>query len=191
MRRCHGQGDIGVRSGGSCRSGRLRRNAGTPDSIPDPGRDSAPLSEVRQDPERFSGEQVRWGGTITEVENRSDTTLVEIVARELDRGGRPRETDGSPGRFLAVIDGFLDPAIHETGRSMTITGTVDGTTTRPVGDHDYDYVRVRASGHHLWPKRELVSPGPYRAHPRGPFYDPWYDPWHDPWYPHRRGYRYY
>lgn len=165
--------------------------ASTPDGIPDPGRDSPGLADVRDDSDRFSGAVVRWGGTIAGIDNRQDATLVEVVARDLDRSGRPRERDGSAGRFLAVIDGFLDPAIYQTGREVTVIGSVDGSETRPVGDHEYSYVRVKASGHHLWRERQ---PDPYAGAPRrgpGPYYGPWYDPWYDPWYPHRRGYRYY
>ncbi len=166
----------------------------TRDSIPDPGRGAPTISDVRESPEQHQGKTVRWGGTIAGVENRQDVTLVEVVGRSLDRSGRPRTGDTSEGRFLAVIDGFLDPAVYEEGRRMTATGTVDGEETRPVGEHDYRYVRVRASGHHLWPE---PRPDPYAHDPRyypgpyyGPRYGPWYDPWYDPWYPHRRGFRY-
>ena len=166
----------------------------TSDRIPDPGRDAPTLSDVRSAPEPHQGATVRWGGTIAGVENRQDVTLVEVVGRTLDRSGQPRSRDTSQGRFLAVIDGFIDPAVYEEGRSITVTGTVDGEETRPVGEHAYRYVRVRARGHHLWPE---PRPDPYAHDPRyhpgpfyGPRYGPWYDPWYDPWYPHHRGFRY-
>lgn len=164
--------------------------ATAPESIPDPGPDSPDLATVRAAPDAARGATVRWGGTIAGVENRSGATLVEIVARDLDSLGRPREGDGSPGRFLARIDGFLDPAIHETGRSMTVTGTVDGVVMRPVGEHDYPYIRVRADGYHLWPERTVPRYPRDPFYRPGPFYDPWYHPWYDPWYPYRPGYRY-
>ena len=48
---------------------------------------------------------VRWGGAIASVENRRDETWIEIVER-------PLNTDKSAGRFLARVDGFLDPAVR-------------------------------------------------------------------------------
>lgn len=159
--------------------------AATPEGIPATGPDSPHLTEVRGNAERFQGAQVRWGGSIAGVENQEHGTLVEVVSRQLDNRGRPHSGDGSDGRFLAVVEGFLDPAIHTPGRAFTVTGTIDGIATRPVGEHKYDYVRVRTTGHHLWP--EPRTDRSYR-HPPPYFYDPWYDPWH-PWYPHPRGLR--
>lgn len=147
--------------------------ATTPKSIPDPGPASPTLGDVRESPANFRGERVRWGGTIVGVENRTETTLIEVVARELASDGRPQSGDGSPGRFLAVIDGFLDPAIHREGREITVTGTIAGSTRRPVGEHAYRYIRVEASGHHLWPERlARDNRDRYWRHP------PPFAPWH-------------
>lgn len=162
--------------------------ASTPETIPEPAAGSPDPAQVRSHPERYNGEQVRWGGTIAGVENREDTTLIEVVARELDSRGRPRASDRSPGRFLAVVDGFLDPAIYAADRSLTVTGTVAGTTVRPVGEHDYTYIRVEVTGHHLWP-RELSADYADRRYRYPPPY--YYDPWYDPWHPYHRGWPYY
>jgi outer membrane lipoprotein len=140
----------------------------------------APLpDEVRADPERFLGSQVRWGGVISGVDNRADDTLVEVVARPLGSSGRPRETDTTQGRFLARVPGFLDPAVYRTGREITVLGKVAGLESRPVGDYPYPYVRVDAQAHYLWAVREPVR-DPYYPHW---WYDPWYPyhPWYGPW----------
>lgn len=164
--------------------------ATTPESIPDPGPDSPTLSDVREKPARYRGDQVRWGGTIAGVENRAETTLIEVVARELATGGRPQSGDGSPGRFLAVIDGFLDPAIHRKGRQITVTGAVAGITRRPVDEHDYRYVRVEASGHHLWPERVARDDRDrYWRHP--PPFAPWHPRGYYPGHPFGFGRPYY
>ncbi len=126
--------------------------ASVPEGIEDPGRDSPDLATVRGAPEAHQGETVRWGGTIAAVDNREDETLIAVVARDLQRHGQPREGDTTPGRFLARIDGFLDPAIYRTGRPITVRGTVDGTRKRAVGDYEYDHVVVATTGHHLWPQ---------------------------------------
>lgn len=132
------------------------------------------IEQVRAAPERFVAVPVRWGGEIIAVENRERSTWVEVLAHALQSDGRPK-TDTTPqGRFLAVVPGFLDPAVYAPGREFTVTGRLTATEVRKVGDFSYDYPLVESEAHHLWP-----IPLPMR--------DPWYDPYYyDPWYP---GYR--
>ncbi|ACL71760.1 outer membrane lipoprotein, Slp family [Thioalkalivibrio sulfidiphilus HL-EbGr7] len=145
-------------------------------STPEPIRAAPPGApqpdEVRADPARFQGSQVRWGGVIAGVNNLADHTLVEVVSRPLTSGGRPRESDVTQGRFLARVPGFLDPAVYVAGREITVSGRVAGLESRPVGDYPYPYVRVDVDVHQLWAVREPV---------RDPYYSPW---WYDPWYPY-------
>lgn len=108
------------------------------------------VAAVRQDPGRYQGRIVRWGGTIAGVENRHSETWVEIVDRPLWGDGRPREGDASDGRFVARVHGFLDPAIYEKGRAMTFYGKVDGEQVRPVGEYPYHYPVVDTLSYHLW-----------------------------------------
>ncbi len=148
------------------------------------GADPPTPSQVRANPAAYEGMSVRWGGQIATVVNKPQTTVIEVVSRELTRTGRPRETDSSYGRFVAVIPGFLDPAIYRTGRALTVFGTVDGVETRKVGDYDYPHPRVAVVGQHLWERR----PDPPPAY-RDPwmYHDPWHRPWYyDPWYPYGR-----
>ncbi len=133
------------------------------------------VGEVRSNPDRFVGSEVRWGGTIAEVRNRADETLVQIVARELTDSGKPIVGDRSSGRFVARIDGFLDPVVYREGRRLTITGEVIGTRTEQVGEYPYRFPVVEVDTSYLWP-RETATPG----YPR--YYDPF---WYDPWYPYR------
>ena len=150
-------------------------------ALPEAIREAPPgtpaLDEVRSDPARFQASPVRWGGVIAGVSNRAEDTLIEVVSRHLDRSGRPRETDASQGRFLARVPDFLDPAVYQESREITVAGRVTGMETRPLGDYPYPYVQVDVETWHLWPVREP---------PREPFYPPW---WHDPWYPHHPFYR--
>lgn len=161
--------------------------AAIPAAVEAPPDDDAPgLAAAARDADTHRGKRIRWGGTIAGVENRTDQTLVEVVFRPLDRDSRPRTTDTSDGRFLAVIPGFVDPAIYEQGRDITVSGHLDGATRRQVGDYRYNYPRVQVEGHHLWPKPVLV----YREPPPYGWHDPWYRPWwDDPWHPHYRPFR--
>ena len=160
--------------------------AGCASPVPEPIRQTPPSQpqpdEVRADETRFEGATVRWGGVIAAVTNRAGDTLLEVVSRPLSRSGRPQLTDATQGRFLARVDGFLDPAVYASGREITVTGTVAGLEPRAVGDYPYPYVRVDVDRHYLWAVREPI---------REPYYSPWwYDPWYpyhpfyDPWYPY-------
>ncbi|RLK48316.1 outer membrane lipoprotein [Alkalispirillum mobile] len=163
--------------------------AGCATGVPEPIRsapEAAPgVQAVREAPDEAVGETVRWGGVIAEVRNRSDHTELEVVARRLQSGGRPVDRDdASPGRFLAQVPGFLDPAIYAAGRAITVRGVVQGVREQAVGEYAYSFPVVQAEVYHLWPERE-----PVRDYRRDPFYDPWYDPWYRPWHrPYRHPY---
>jgi outer membrane lipoprotein len=137
------------------------------------------VAEVRADAARFTGTHVRWGGTIAAVDNQASETWIEVVARALDSSGEPRQTDHSPGRFIAIIDGFVDPALYAEDREITVSGVVEKAVTRKIGDYDYTLPVVRVESHLLWP---------LRYEPDAPDYPPyWY---YDPWYPFYPGYYY-
>ena len=164
------------------------------------------VADVQRDPPG-APETVRWGGTVTRVENLdADTTVLEVVARPLGAGGRPRHVDRSPGRFLAEIDGFLDPEIVREGRDVTVTGTVAELREGRIGRADYRFPVVEVEAWRYW-KPAAVARGPYGPYPPvyGPYgpvygvpygyaYDPfdfryrfWRDFYHDPLFPHRHG----
>jgi len=71
---------------------------------------SLTLAHVRQNPEAYKGKTVVWGGEIIRTENQSDgMTLIEVFQRPLNFRGGPKETVASEGRFLALVDKYLDP----------------------------------------------------------------------------------
>jgi outer membrane lipoprotein len=116
-------------------------------------------------PDTPPAQKVRWGGEIIHVDTQAQRTCIEVLARRLDSSSRPARRDDSGGRFLACRAGFYDPAVFEPGREITVTGSVDGSELRKVGDYDYRYPRVAADVIYLW--REPVA----------------YDRYADPWYP--------
>jgi outer membrane lipoprotein len=131
----------------------------------------------------YLGQQVRWGGTIIETGNREATTLLTVLGRPLYRGGEPKFTDDSAGRFIAIVPAFLDPQVYASDRQVTVTGTLLRTETGQVGEFPYTYPVIQADAWYLWPK---AIEAPY-----GYPYPGWYDPWYyDPWYPYRYPYRY-
>lgn len=157
--------------------------AATPEAIRNGLEDSPDVAMVRAAPAQYQDLAVRWGGVIVSVDNQPDYSMVEVVARPLSDVGRPRDTDETPGRFLARISGFVDPAVYAQGRELTVVGHIDGVLERTIGEYRYSYPVVRATGHYLWQVRMPPEPDPF-------FYHPYYSPFYDPWFPYRR-YPYY
>ena len=134
------------------------------------------LTDIWARPEASRGRTMVLGGEILHVTPKPSGTEVEVLERPLGRQDRPEETDESRGRFIVVMDGFLDPAIYGPGREVTVVGDVEGVTPRPIGEVTYTFPLLRGRYLHLWPKRQRVAYGPV-------WYDSfWADRW---WYWHR------
>lgn len=140
----------------------------TPSLIRTPPQGNPSVDQVRANLGKFTGTALRWGGRIVSVENRKADTLVTIVEHKLERGGRPYESLDSKGRFMARVEGFLDPAIYTPDRLITIAGVIEGEATRPVGDFEYRMPVVAVRSYKLWEPL--------------PEYDPYFN---DPWYPYQ------
>lgn len=94
---------------------------------------------VQQQPEKYQGETVMWGGKI--IETLSSEKASEMVVLQLGLGGqnRPQDNDQSKGRFLIRSSRFLDPALYPQGTLITVVGPLKGAETRPIGQMDYHY----------------------------------------------------
>jgi outer membrane lipoprotein len=160
-----------------------------PPEISSPPANSPTVSIARGGIEPFLGSEVRWGGLIVSVQNRENDTRIEIVARELNSSGRPLDSDFSPGRFIAVLEGFIDPAVYAEKRQITVYGMLLESVDQLIDQHVYAYPVVAARSYMLWqplPERDPYMYSPY-------WYDPWYGPWHGPyrWHGYRHhGYHY-
>ena len=113
---------------------------------------------VQQDPQRYAGKTVLWGGVIIETINKMDVTVMKVRETELDFEKRPQHLDRSAGRFIVRSAGFLDPAIYKEGREITVAGEVAGKETLPLGDALYSYPVILAKEIHLWEKRRPYDP---------------------------------
>ena len=77
--------------------------------------------------------------------------------------------DESEGRFLVLYPGYLDVAIYNGGRKVTVAGEIQGKKIQRLGEIDYTYPLTSAKEIHLWPvekKGRVYCPYPY---------------WHYPW----------
>lgn len=142
------------------------------------------VDTVRDNPDLYHGKKVRWGGEIASVKPQADSTLVEVVARQLFGSGRPKESDQTQGRFMVKVADFLDPTVYEKGRQFTVTGSITGSMEQAIEAFQYKYPVVTADAHYLWEPVPQTSRYDYYPYPG--YYDPWYDLWHSPFYrPHR------
>ena len=149
-----------------------------PESIRKAPPDALPMAAVRTNVESSIGQYVRWGGEIESIDNQPQETLLEIVGRELSRLGKPLEDSHTQGRFIAKIPGFVDPSVYSPGRSITILGTVDGETSRVIGEYEYQYPLILVQQYYLWSEEEDV------IYVYDPFYDPYYPYWYYRPYPY-------
>ncbi|MDT8452885.1 MAG: Slp family lipoprotein [Gammaproteobacteria bacterium] len=142
------------------------------------------LAEVRDQPQAYLSQKVRWGGVILNLENRQDTSWLTILAYPLNEQGKPQVSDHSSGRFIAEANDFLEPSVYSRDRKITVIGRLIKTETIKVGDFPYEHPVVDVSQRYLWPEEQELSDYNY---PPYWWYDPWYYPyypWHYPYYPH-------
>ncbi len=127
---------------------------------------SLTLSQVRQHPETFKGKWVVWGGEIVETVNQKEgTTQIEVFQRPLGWRGEPKETTASEGRFLVLVDKYVDPYVFRRGKKITVAGEMIGEKIKPLGQMDYRYPLVSSKEIYLWPV-SYYQPYPYS------YYDP-------------------
>jgi len=133
------------------------------------------LNVVRQNADDYIGHRVRWGGVIANIINEKDATVLEIVDHPLSQQARPMETDLTQGRFLARINGFLDPVIYAKGREITVVGTINKKTKQFIYQFEYIYPEIIVDSFILWPQVEKQVEYYYEPY--------WYDPWYPRYYP--------
>jgi outer membrane lipoprotein len=144
---------------------------------------SLTFKQVLRNPEAYKNRTVIWGGEIVRTLNQKDgTTLVEVFQKPLGWRGEPKDGGLSDGRFLILVEKYLDPYLFRRGRKITAAGEILGEKIRPLGEMDYRYPLLLGKEIHLWAEY-YYYPGPY-------YYDPW---WGFPYgwgYPYRWGYPY-
>jgi outer membrane lipoprotein len=156
-----------------------------PPEIKQPMEGSPSVAQVRSHVDSYLSQKVRWGGVIVNTENKDNASQLMIVAFPLDDDGEPQVNDQSSGRFIAIVDEFLEPVVYSSDRSITVVGTVLRTETLDVGEFPYEYPVIQVEHSYLWPVKEDPD---YRDYPPYWWYDPWYPyyPYYYPYYPHPR-----
>jgi outer membrane lipoprotein len=112
------------------------------------------LSKVNEaEVNRYTGEQVRWGGIIVNVKNENGRSILEIQHYPLTRYGFPLTKNlPTQGRFIAQSNEVLDQDIYLEGLLITVSGTVTSEISQyVVGREDRDSPHIDIVDIKLWP----------------------------------------
>lgn len=126
------------------------------------------FKDVLQDPDRYKDQVVIFSGIIIDSKNTKEGTLLTVLQRPADHLGKPKDTDETGGRFLALDSRFQDVSVFTAGRAVTVGGIVLGKRTLPLGEIQYTYPLIYVKEIYLWPE-EKYTPYPYPY----PYYYPY------------------
>lgn len=96
--------------------------------------------------------EVMWGGLLVSSTSLERSTQLELLAYPLNRKQKPDTTQSALGRFVLVVDGFLEPVDYAEGRIVTATGRLTDVKDSAVGSAQYRFPIVEADDLYLWPK---------------------------------------
>ncbi len=116
------------------------------------------FAELQQNPERFKGQTVIFGGKVIASEMLAQGPELVVLQLELDGGDRPQDNDQSKGRFLIHSKQFIDPAIYPQGTLVTVVGTLEESQERLIGQMAYRYPVINALEIKRWPPPTDNSP---------------------------------
>ena len=101
---------------------------------------SVEFPTVQANPSPYRGKTVMFGGIVLSAKRTADQTEIEVLELPLrDRVPQTSDRMRSRGRFLAVQETFLDPAVVPAGTPLTVIGEVTGSTTRPLDQSRYTF----------------------------------------------------
>ncbi|MGR9072058.1 MAG: Slp family lipoprotein [Gammaproteobacteria bacterium] len=145
------------------------------------------IDQVRGNVASFLGKQVRWGGTIIEVQNEQEFTRIQLMYYPPGRDGRPDKEQPNLGRFVVHTAEFLDPAVYAVGKPLNVLGRVGGEIDYRVGNKLLKLPLIQVDELYLWPPEvKYRSRDFYNCYP----YDCGYYPfrYYRGWYPYRYNY---
>ena len=125
--------------------------AGLPSAVKDVPVTKLSYTEASRDPNSYKNTSVRWGGSIIDVDNEQDYTLIQVLSYPLDFTGRPQFSKPSQGRFVIKSSEFLDPAVYAKDREITVAGVLEGDIERTVGKKTVRLPLVSSISMYLWP----------------------------------------
>jgi len=131
------------------------------------------FQQVLKNPEACKDKIVIWGGEVVETINQNDgTTLIIVLQRPLDWTEEP-EFRRSEGRFIILVEGYVDPYVFRRGRRITVAGEILGKKAMRLGELEYPYPLLLSKQIYLWGEY-YYYPYPY------PYY--WFYPYGYPYW---------
>jgi len=145
---------LGLGSVGGCTSSPMEIPETLKNQI-DPG---ITFSQILQHPESFQAKMIMLGGEVLSARRLAEGTRLEVLQLPLDDFQRPVVTrTASQGRFLAMEETFLDPAMFPPNTRVTIVGEVTGTIAAKLDEMDYRYPTVMIKHLHVWKESALAQ----------------------------------
>lgn len=127
-------------------------SAGIPETIRLPPRHNVYLAQVVNNSNTYIGKQVRWGGIIHSLQNEKGSTLIRVIAYELDDSGRPKTNTHSLGSFLARASIPFNTTTYAQDREITVVGIVTSLTQRVVAEKLITLPLIKAENIYMWGK---------------------------------------
>src|SRR5262245_2703840 len=108
--------------------------------------------DVLASPKSYKGRVLVLGGEVLNAKRLKDGTQIELLQLPLEEGEEPSfDRQQSQGRFLALQQGFVDPATLADRTRVTIVGEVSGAKTDHLDDIEYRYPTLIVKYLHVWP----------------------------------------
>jgi outer membrane lipoprotein len=124
---------------------------------------------LKHDAASYKGRLVLVGGEVLMVKRFKDQTQITVLQLPLDTASDPiSDRTNSQGRFLAIQEEFLDPAVLPPMSRVTLVGEVTGSKTLPLDEVEYEYPVLLIRSLTVWPPvpvRESWSPFGYPWRP--------------------------
>ncbi|MGF1679715.1 Slp family lipoprotein [Photobacterium minamisatsumaniensis] len=118
-----------------------------------------PVTDVNvlmSDLEANTGHEVRLGGIIAALSNGKERTRLEIVALPIGKDGKPKLNAKPQHRFVAYVDGFLEPLEYSMGKLISVAGKVAGEEQGTVGQFAYQFPVIDVTGNQLWQVKQEI-----------------------------------
>ena len=97
-----------------------------------------------------TGERARLGGKILNATALPNQTKLEILSLPIfPKSAKPNLEGASDGRFIAYLNGFVDPETLND-QFITVGGTIVGRERGKIDQANYDYVQVKVEQFRLW-----------------------------------------
>ncbi|MDU8924491.1 Slp family lipoprotein [Pasteurellaceae bacterium LIM206] len=132
--------------------------------------------------------QIRLGGKVIAATALKTQTRVEVMSLPVaSYSAKPLMEADSDGRFVAYLNGFVDPADLKN-QYITVSGTLKGKEKGSIDQAEYDYPVIQVKAYKRWHLAEA-----YRYDDWDYGWGPWggmWGPWGSRWY-HRPSVIYY